>query len=284
MGKGTLPPLPMGYKPHQPDQQTPALPNGYSISEPVKKKEDSQPSVNLSEGAAKISQNGTQPTAPSLSASQLSSGADAVTSNEVESAPTGVVSSILQQPKVSPIQKVVDLAKKQQDEKIQSLHTMMPLLPQAEHTDLISQGMADNTAKRVEDGDPNAISDVVGKELAQINLAKQRRKEDLNRHYGAGANETIDPDAQIKQYRQDAANVLNDGIDALNTVYGNKLLASPDKSANVQNQMGEELRSHYAKIGADYSLSDQQGIAAKIPDLEEKINLPQYKHLIPSGS
>jgi len=38
MGQGTLPPLPMGYQPYQPDEEIPPLPSGYKSTEPVKKK------------------------------------------------------------------------------------------------------------------------------------------------------------------------------------------------------------------------------------------------------
>ena len=45
MGNGNLPPLPMGYKIEEPENEgTPPLPKGYSIEQPVKKKEQTVPS------------------------------------------------------------------------------------------------------------------------------------------------------------------------------------------------------------------------------------------------
>lgn len=251
-----------------------------AIPDEVKKKE-----VSLADGAGTF-QNGVQSDNGLSNGLDLSAGTQVAGSTDSEVASTGIMSSILPKPKIDPLQKIADLAKKQHQEGMASTDLSLVILPRNQNDDLINKNIS-----LVEMADPNAISDVVGKELEKINVQKQKLQiekseiqKSLNKDFSGRFGRSdqtpgqIELDQKINQYREEAAAVVKDGVQALKKVYGDKFTSSPDKSSAVQDAMGAELRSHYAKIGADVSLSDQQGVAAKVLDLEDVVNSPQYKN------
>lgn len=166
------------------------------------------------------------------------------------------------QVKIDPIQKIADIAttqtQRQADYLSKAIPTMFPL-----------QTDADKKAS-VMSGDPDAIVNVVQTEQEQI----KKQKDDVEAKYAT----TKDIPSVYPKYKAelDAAQNINTditktGVDALTQVYGDKLLVSPDKSAPVQNKLGDELRKQKSKIGGDPTYLDEHTVADVIKKTE---NIP----------
>lgn len=211
---------------------------------PSKKKEDFPLLYNRSK-TSPISANQRQPNS--------ANGTENILSSQSGLAIDETVNNVATKPAID---KIAEIAKQQADVSTEFINSDTP--------DYLNPTQPVNKINDVLAGNPDAIVDVVAQQQQKL----QQDKINLNQKY-SGANSKDLPSFYISyKAEQDAFDeqqkeLLKIASTALDKVYADKFELSPDKSANVQTSLGEELRKQKAKIGADIAYSDQKLLSGK---------------------
>lgn len=229
---------------------------------PFLKKKDETVSPTTSDD----SQNGMPNTVPSQSSSGSAAaeiGKAANDNQQPEAAPvltTDFTKGFQQQPisKKPALYDVAQMAKKQNDDENVLIAAAIPNnFPANGQPSPIQQNQAASKEKDVLSGNPDAVTSVIQKQQSYL----QSSIVNLNNRYGDSKNIPnvyLKYKAELDDIQKQTADALNTGVQALNSIYADKFQASPDKSANVQTSLGEQLRQQKAKIGADLTYADEQ--------------------------